>query len=78
MVLMFYFHHQQVQLVLRVVKFGYQDGSKLLTVGNVNIIEATCFMPLLKTIFTPNFNFEELYHSSHLVEDNTANKKVIA
>ena len=56
---------------------GISALSKL-KLGNVNIIEATCFMPLLKTIFTPNFNFEELYHSSHLVDDNTANKKVIA
>ena len=57
------------------------DGNSALSklkLGNVNIIEATCFMPLLKTIFTPNFNFEELYHSSHLVEENITNKKVIA
>ena len=57
------------------------DGNSALSklkLGNVNIIQATCFMPLLKTIFTPNFNFEELYHSSHLVEENITNKKVIA
>ena len=57
------------------------DGNSALSklkLGNVNIIKATCFMPLLKTIFTPNFNFEELYHSSHLVEENITNKKVIA
>lgn len=57
------------------------DGNSALSklkLGNVNIIEATCFMPLLKTIFTPNFNFEELYHSSHLVEENITNKKIIA
>ena len=56
---------------------GISALSKL-KLGNVYIIQATCFMPLLKTIFTPNFNFEELYHSSLLVEENIANKKVIA
>lgn len=48
-----------------------QDGLSALSkikVGKVKIVEATSFMPLLKNLYSPNFDFEELYHSAHLVE----------
>ena len=56
---------------------GISALSKL-KLGNVSIIKATGFMPLLKTLFTPNFNFEELYQSSNLIEKSKASKRVIA
>ena len=58
-----------------------QDGLSALSkikVGKVKIVEATSFMPLLKNLYSPNFDFEELYHSAHLVEKTQTGRRKTA
>ena len=60
--------------------FG-QDGLSALSklkIGNVKIVEATSFLPLLKNLYSPNFDFEELYHSLHLVEKTKTSSRITA
>jgi predicted NBD/HSP70 family sugar kinase len=58
-----------------------QDGVSALSklkIGNVKIVEATSFMPLLKNLYSPNFNFEELYQTAHLVEKIKTSSRMTA
>ena len=58
-----------------------QDGLSALSklkVGNVKIVEAASFMPLLNNLYSPNFNFEELYHTANLVEKTKTSNRMTA